>query len=300
MHGTAGILALCISLAFISGCGGRSMSSDTFVISVTYPSDKRGFSEILRIDATGSVELTCESSTFTPDSREIGLYGGSVAEDQAEELKDSLLMLEKRGLPPREPMPPGSDLVVISLQQDEQITERRIDPHASSPAICKVAERFETIKKACRENPVRVVAMTCSLSGNSVNRQRTLSVEVRLSAQGEEPVKIHAPVGKTEETGGLSVRAVRSDLPVEEIWPQHTKHLILTEQMLSASDGPTPDDAGLLGLAPGESASYSFDFPVDWEAGRYDLRVLFETLASGQDVLKGIITSPPTTVEVLK
>jgi hypothetical protein len=60
---------------------------------------------------------------------------------------------------------------------------------------------------------------------------------------------------------------------------------------------PPPADELLL-LDPGETAVYEFSIPITWEPGEYAVKVIFESLSSADNVLRGQIISLPVKVKV--
>ena len=276
------------------------MPNGPFTISVMFPADEAGLNYILRIDETGRTEFTAESNELKPNVPAIGVYRTDIKAKQALKLKDTLLKLDKRGIPPSEPLPPGSDVVVISLEQEDSIIRRTLDPSALTPAMCKVAEDISAIREQAYKRPIRVITMDVSLPNTKVQQNQKLSLDIRLTAQGMDVVKVINPIGKNNQSGGITIRAVRSDLPIEEIWPQHSKHLSLEDDHLVNAKIPPQDDPNLLTLRPSQIAYFSFNIRVDWEPGQYDLRAIFESLSSQSDVLKGKITSGSVTLTVMQ
>lgn len=276
------------------------MPIEPFVISVSFPAGEFGLCHSLRIEHTGQGVLTSESNRSESDIQAIGVYRTEIGATRATELRDNLVMLEKRGLPLSEPLPPGSEMVVITLEQAGKVTERFVDPHTSTAAICQIADQLTKIMEQAYKKPVRVATMDISLPNTELQQNGRMSLGIKLGTQGTQVVKIVNPVAEDGQASGISVAGIRSDLPLEEIWPEHSKNLKVTQDLLVNAETPTQDEPGLLALRPSQTASFSFSIPIDWEPGQYDVRISLETLSSEPEVLNGRITSSPVSLRVVE
>jgi hypothetical protein len=288
-----------ICQATISGCGGKSMMPlEKFVITIQYPTEDRGFTCDLRVDQTGLTEWTVRSNSLTSEDPTVGVYQTNIGPQRASELRTTLEMLDKRGLPAHEPLPPGEDLPVISLEQNGQVRSERVDPHLSSPAICKTSEHFKGVILQARRNPIRTITLKTSVHPDAVLPNQPLRFSLFLEANGTENVQVAYPAPKSTRLGGVIVWAMRSDIPIEERWPQHSKQLTLAAEHLIEKILPQPGDENYLVLSPAQTAQFQCSVPMDWEPGEYDLRIIYFTLGSDPSVLNGRITSQPTTLTV--
>ncbi|MHC4583095.1 MAG: hypothetical protein ACYS3N_01115 [Planctomycetota bacterium] len=293
------IVALCVYAFLIIGCGDKSMPSDQFIISVRFPCGEIGFNHILRIDETGRAKLTKETNKPNPKIQAIGIYHTDIGTKKARKLRDSLSTLDKRGIPRSEPVPPGFEFVVVSLEEAGNVIKRKVDPYTTTPAICQIADQLGAIKEQASKMPIQVLVMDFSLLNTKVEKNQKLSLDIHFATQGTEIIKAINPIGEMGKPSGFAIQAVRSDIPIEEIWPEHSKTLLLEKDHLVDTKIPLQDEPDLVVLKPSQRASFSFNIPVDWESGQYDLKVIFKTISAQPDVLHGVITSVPVTLTVI-
>lgn len=285
-------------LVMTNGCGDKTMSPENFVITVQYPTQDRGFTCDLRIDQAGLAEWTVRSNSLKPDTQTVGLYRADIGPGRAVDLRTTLDLLDKRGLPAPKPLPPGQDIPVVRLEQNSQVRSRHIDPQSTSPAICQTAEQFRTIIQEAVKNPIRTVTLESVVSANTVTRGQPLLLTISLVAQGKENISTAHPATRNTALGGTIVWGVRSDIPVEDRWPQHSQQLTLAPNHLVEQSMAQPSDGNILILAPGQAARFKFSIPLDWEPGQYDLRIIYLSLGSQAEVLNGRITSLPVTFTI--
>jgi len=188
---------------------------------------------------------------------------------------------------------------MVSLEEAGKVIERKVDPYTTTPAICQIADQLDAIKEQAFKMPVQVLAMDFSLLNTKVEKNQKLILDINFTIQGTEIVKAISPIGKIGKPSGFAIQAVRSDIPIEDVWPEHSKNLLLEKDHLVDTRIPPQDEPDLIALKPYQRASFSFNIPVDWEYGQYDIKLIFKTISSQPDVLHGVITSVPVTLTVI-
>lgn len=276
------------------------MKDESFSISVSYPLDEGGLRYLLRIDQTGRAALTIESNVEEPEAEAIGIYQADIGREKALELKNMFSTLSKRPMPDSEPGLPTIPMVHVTLEEGGKTESRTIEPSSSSPAMCKVADHLKEVGKEVHKHPLRVIKLKAGLEKALVVRSEPIKLTIRLMSEGSEPVKIIDPLKAVKTSaGGFTVWGVRSDLPPADLWPQHSKHQAITPEYLVKADVPKEADAvGVLVLKPAQTVSYEFNIPIDWEPGEYAVKIIFETISSSANVLKGNIISMPSKLKV--
>ncbi|MBM4330026.1 MAG: hypothetical protein FJ117_02180 [Deltaproteobacteria bacterium] len=279
--------------------GGYCMPQEPFLITASFPLDEGGLGYILRIDQLGNSELKMETNVEKPEVNAIGVYQISIGQERAQELRKNLNLLSKRPFPKSPEGPPGTPMVRVALEEGGKTEQRFVDPSTSTPAMCQVADQIKKVGEDALKNPVQVIRMSASLDQAEIGRSAKLKVVIRLTADGAMESTVNDPLQTQSKTRGFTVWGVRSDLPVTELWPQHSIHQKLTTEYLTKADVPKdPMEPGCLTLKPSQKAEYQFEVPISWEPGAYAVRLIFETSRMGGKALRGNILSMPVQLKV--
>jgi hypothetical protein len=275
---------------------------EPFVIRLGQPIDAGRLSREIRIDESGRVEMTVESNEDDATRPSIGVYGTNIGPDHAARLRQMLLSLEHLKTAPSEELPPGESMALVSLTEQGTTRSRHIDPYSSVPAICRAADEFRHLEEEALKQPHRVVGLRSAIQLEPEAPRASLRITLRVTSIGTEPVAISDPrvADGTQNLAGFTLSAVRSDLPPQDIWPQHSKHIRLSAQHLVASEVPGAQGApGVLSLKPNEQASFTYAATLDgWEPGTYSAKMILETGSPQGLVLVGRIVSMPVAVDV--
>jgi len=276
------------------------MNEPPFSISTSYPLDEGGLSYLLHIDQTGLATLTLESNVETPQLQAIGVFQDDIGYDKALGFKNMFATLSKISLPAGDPALPTAPMVHVTLQEEGVSESRIIDPTTSPPAMCKVAEHLKEVGNELLQHPLQVVQMKVGLGQVRMKRSDKLNLSIRLDAEGSKAVKFADPLKAAQkESGGFILWGVRSDLAPADLWPQHSKHQVIRPSELFQVDLPVQKSGnGVLELLPGQQANYTFNIPLDWEAGEYAVKIIFETTSDKEGILRGNIISLPVTLTV--
>jgi len=291
------LVPILLSLLMMSCQGGKLMNQGPFTITASFDADEGGLRHLLRLDHTGRADLVIESNVLEPATEAIGVYRAEIGKERAQEFRGVWAALSSRSMPESQPVPPGSTMVLVSLEEAGSTKTWMIEPSSSPPAMCKAAERFREVGKEAEKNPVREIRLKASLDKTVIERSTSVKVTIKLTAEGVEHVSVVNPLtAPRKRTGGFTLWGVRSDLPPADIWPQHSIHKVLTSELLAASHDHIKEE--FLMLPPGQTSVYEFNVPITWEPGEYAVKVIFESLYSADKVLKGKIVSLPAKVKV--
>jgi hypothetical protein len=155
-----------------------------------------------------------------------------------------------------------------------------------------LADQIKKVGEDALKNPIRVIRMSASLDQAEMDRSAKLKVLIRLTAEGTMESTVNDPLQTQSRTRGFTIWGVRSDLPVTELWPQHSIHQKLTTEYLTKADVPKGTiEPGCLTLKPSQTAEYQYEIPISWEPGMYAVRLIFETSSMGGKALRGTIQS---------
>ncbi len=294
LHAAFLLAILCIGC----GQGAEEARRGTFLLTVTYPTDRIASNHVLRIDEQGSVvlevETGLESTLVTPPEATIGLYRAEVPPEQALELVKEARRAIRRGEGDTTPMLPDSAVVHLELVEENARRAHAVPGRGASRAIRKFSRRARGIAKLALASPARALKAEVRLSSAVVQRGESLRARLILKAIGSEPVTFVDPLDTPARAlGEISLIAIRSDLAPEDLWPQHQKRLVLDHEHLVERQGPETRD-GLCMLRPGESLDLAFDMPLSWEPGRWSVRVSFASGAEQEHVLDGYVDTATT------
>jgi len=277
------------------------MAQESFLITASFPIDEGGLHYTVSIDQTGRAELTIESNEEIPNDQSIGVYRAEIGQERAVDLKNNLKRLSKKPIPDSEPAPPGTPMVLVTLEENGEKISRIIDPSTSTKAMCKVADDIRSIGEEARQNPFRVINMQVDIDKDTVVRSESVRLAVRLTAEGSKEISIANPLNMiTAKENVFVFWGVRSDIPPMELWPYHSKHQKLTKEFLLNSELPEDfETEDLLKLEPSQMIMFEFNIPIDWEAGEYSIKVIFDAKGPKEKVLFGSIRSIATKLKVV-
>ena len=270
---------------------------EPFTISASFSVDETSLVHRITIQHTGHVELVEESTADEPGRYTIGVYAVDIGSKRAQEFRGVWAALSRNPLPKPEPVPPGTTLVRVTLDEHGKTETWMIDPSTSPPAMCRAAERLQEFAKEVRKKPVREVGLKTELDPKVVDRSAPLRLTVRLTSSGAEAAQVLDPFKAPQMgAGGFTLWGVRSDLPPADLWPQHSKQQVLTSR--DATKSPPPGSNEFLVIPPNQAAAYEFNVPITWEPGEYAVKIIFESLTGSEGAINGKIVSAPVKLRV--
>lgn len=287
----------------VTGCGGEMIQpKKEYSVAVFFPADEAGLEDSFMVDQDGKAELTMESSEQNPDLFSIGYYTMDIGSKKADDLKKKLDRIQRSGIPAGDMAPPGTQMVRVKIIEDGKETVLTIDPGTSAPTMCALADEARDIAdETARKGSMKVVTMTVELEATDLAQGELLNCSIVLESTGKKDVSVVHPLesgGDKTQTGQFTLWAVRSDLPVEELWPHHSVHSQLMPLELVEKKIPLQDAEGIINLPPAHTAEFKFSHTTDWEPGTYEVKIIFETLGTSADLLKGKIISKPLTLKI--
>lgn len=276
------------------------MSQTPFVITASFPIGDGTLRYVVSLDQSGRTDLILESNEQDPANQAIGVYRTDIGERRAQEARNAWIALKRAPQPSPQIVPPGTPMVLATLEEGGKKEEWLIDPVTSSPAMCRAAEHLRNLGQEALKNPVREFRMHIQADKAEVGQSESVKISVQLTANGVEPVVIADPLpAAAAGSGGITIWGLRSDIPPADLWPFHSNHQLLTPKFLDRSVIPDQSAAkGELVLQPRQSATYEFNIPINWEAGEYAVKIIFETFAGSDKALRGKIVSAPVTLRV--
>ena len=290
-------MSILLSLLLMGCQGGKPTNQGPFTLTASFDVDEGGLRHLLRLDHTGRADLVIESHSPNQAHEAIGVYRAEIGKERAQEFKGIWAALSSRSLPESQPVPPGSPMVLVSLEEAGTKKEWLIEPSSSPPVMREAAERFREVGKEAEKNPVREIRMHVRLDKTAIDRSTPVRLMIKLEANGLEEVNVLNPLtAPRKRIGGFTLWGVRSDLPPADLWPQHSIHKVLTPELLSTPQASASED--FLMLLPGQASVYEFNVPITWEPGEYTVKVIFESVINADKVLKGKIISLPVEVKL--
>ncbi len=201
--------------------------------------------------------------------RSIGQFQQIIPSEMLQNLASTVNGREFASSPTQKTLIPDESFREIKLiTPDQQQTIKMIGEELSTPAVFGKAEQaIQEIIDYLQKFPLLSLSMRVLPLPSLVDAGKTANVDIVLRNLGRTPYFIDSPKDWGKQATQCELKAIRTDIPMEQLKSQHQVFVQLDGSAFIKSE-PQQSDA-VFGLMPGEQISLRFQHQVDWPPGQY-------------------------------
>jgi hypothetical protein len=268
-----------IALALIACQAGKEKGSKmSSILETEYWSTAadEGLPLSLTLLSTGTARLWIRSNRDNAGRGALGYFEGAIP---AKSVSDVLAAIESQDFsaaPNPASVVPGEVVRKISATRlSGPALVRFVGEESPAPAGFAKAESacLQAIEDAAKFPALAIGFSRVSLPSELASGE-DLQFDLLVSNPGRHPLMFTAPTGWADAGTEMTVKGIRTDIPLARLHNSHAPSLAVGPAHLGPGAPDFPDSNEL--LAPGKSLRIPIRLRLAWEPGPYDLQVEFE------------------------
>jgi len=159
---------------------------------------------------------------------------------------------------------------------------------ARAPAFLQAENAAKALLSDVQKHPLYALSIEVPGPSPQLHKGEPLDITVVIANRGYKSVRIPSPDAWHEKMVSMTLEALRSDVPANDLKPFHQKFEMITKADLKQANHTDIADK-FITLPPGGKSEFILSKRLTWEAGSYNLRISVQLPLEnmeGQEVLR--------------
>lgn len=231
----------------------------------------------LNLHPSGTAKLWIRSNRDIPARKSLGFFDGLVASELAQNAFAAICTPEFTGLSNPKSVIPGEVVRKFILKKSSapDILKFVSEADPAPASFLRAEEEFAKVIEDVQKYPAIAIGFHMEGLPPEIAPGEEFGFQLSVSNPGLKPLRIATPKFWAEAETNLSVKAVRTDIPLALLNNSHSPSMEIAPQNIELSE-PDLQDSTIV-LEPGTVIVFPIRIQLLWEPGLYAFQASFES-----------------------